>query len=591
MKKKLIQRFRDTTLYHKIICFYFAFFLIPLVLISGIGFSYITDIALQNQTVSVVQTFEQTRSFLSYRLDTIKQIATTIATDPTINTILAKDSADYTIFDQVVDHELLRSKLQILQNDANIQSLVLYVNNDFIYSEDGVLIKKLSQAEDSDWYPHFDGSQTYCAPGAYLEDGTGMALLRNIVDLNNYRNRIGILRMNIDETYILSMLENASPTTSSVTFLVNGDGVLVAVSDQAILDSHGLNDSAVLSGFIQETPLGQLESRQLDGIDMYTMVQSIDQTDWYLVTVIPRMDLLKQLIYSRNMLLLLAIGLGFVFMLMGLAAISSVTRRIHRLTESMDEVRRGNYAVKLETRHGDEIGILYEHYNSMMTQTQQLLKEIMDMGNELKSAELKALQSQINPHFLYNTLEMINWLGHENRSEDISNVITALSKFYRLSLNRGEELTTLHDELKHVSYYIQIQQLRFPDRIGFTINVNSDVLNTKLPKITLQPIVENAILHGIFETEDRKGNIRIYAQIQDQKLKLIVEDDGVGMDAAVVEQLAMKTVDTSSSYGLTNIRQRIVLSFGSDYGLSFTSEKGKGSRVTITLPLQPPEEK
>lgn len=238
----------------------------------------------------------------------------------------------------------------------------------------------------------------------------------------------------------------------------------------------------------------------------------------------------------------------------------------------------------------DEIGTLYENYNFMITRIHTLLHENYQMGRELKSAEYKALQSQINPHFLYNTLDMISWLSYQKKPEQISSVVYSLANFYKLSLNKGKYIVPISDEISHVTYYMKIQDLRFSGEIRFLTDIDPVILQYSIPKITLQPIVENALFHGILEKKSKSGQITIHGILAEDNVLLIVEDDGVGIPSDQLNVLLeadnseAHADDSGSHYGLRNINKRIRLQYGEEYGLSFESIPGEGTKVVLRLP-------
>lgn len=195
------------------------------------------------------------------------------------------------------------------------------------------------------------------------------------------------------------------------------------------------------------------------------------------------------------------------------------------------------------------------------------------------------MQSQINPHFLYNTLDMINWLSLKNSTGEVNSAVRALANFYRLSLSGGKDIVTIADELKHVSYYLQIQNIRFGDKIKSVIDVDKDVLEYSIPKITLQPIVENAIHHGILEKPDKTGVITVKGRKIENTIIITVSDDGIGIPEENLKSIMLyeSLSKTGSSYGIKNINERIKLIYGNDYGLNCTSVYGKGTTVEIRL--------
>jgi two-component system, sensor histidine kinase YesM len=219
----------------------------------------------------------------------------------------------------------------------------------------------------------------------------------------------------------------------------------------------------------------------------------------------------------------------------------------------------------------DEIKILLEqHYNA---------------GLKIKNAEYKLLQAQINPHFLYNTLELVNWMAINRDVFDISELIQKLTRYYRLSLSKGAEVITIKDEVEHALTYLDIQNKRFDNCAKIIVNINERILECKVIKVILQPIVENAFYHGILEKYNEKGTISIRGILHDGIISIFVEDDGVGMSKEKVNSiLSFKKNDTESGYGVLNTHNRLKLQYGNQYGLNYTSIEGKKTIVEIRIP-------
>ena len=221
----------------------------------------------------------------------------------------------------------------------------------------------------------------------------------------------------------------------------------------------------------------------------------------------------------------------------------------------------------------------------------ELIDEQYRSGQQVKQAELKALQAQINPHFLYNTLDLIKWKSIEHEVPDIESIVYALAKFYKLSLNKGKDIVSIEDEIAHVKVYVEIQNQRFENGISLQVDVDRKLFNYSILKIILQPIVENSILHGILEKDSRCGTIKITGSLNNGIITFFVEDDGVGMSEEKVRQLFLDGYSNQNNgYGVRNINDRIKLHYGSQYGISFKSILGQGTMVKITIPAVPIED-
>jgi two-component system sensor histidine kinase YesM len=222
----------------------------------------------------------------------------------------------------------------------------------------------------------------------------------------------------------------------------------------------------------------------------------------------------------------------------------------------------------------------------MIAEVEQLIEEKYRLGKEVKNLELKALQAQINPHFLYNTLDLLNWMSVRHNAEEIRTLVTALSRFYKLSLGRGEDTVPLREELEHARTYVQIQNMRYENAIELVIDTPPDMNECRILKLVLQPLVENSIFHGIMMKKEERGAIRITGEHVGADLLLFVEDDGVGISDERLSQLLTNGAIASDrhGYGVRNIHERLQLNYGPEFGLSFESREGKGTRVRIRIP-------
>ncbi len=206
---------------------------------------------------------------------------------------------------------------------------------------------------------------------------------------------------------------------------------------------------------------------------------------------------------------------------------------------------------------------------------------------ELKGAELKSLQAQINPHFLYNTLDMIKWMSRRGMADEIEELLNSLATFYRLSLSSGRETISVREELHHVELYTRIQNMRFRGAIEFAIGVDEAVMEFGILRVTLQPLVENAILHGINEKPDKRGHIRITGSLAGKDVVLAVADDGVGIEQWRLASLLDASDSRRGGFGVRNIHERYRLFYGDAYGLSFASTAGAGTTATVRFAAMP----
>ena len=330
--------------------------------------------------------------------------------------------------------------------------------------------------------------------------------------------------------------------------------------------------------------------RRIRGEDYQIVSQLSDYTQWKTVGVFPLAAIMKQVSSIRTYSLIIAGITVLVALLVALFFTSGIARPVIELRSLMKEVEEGNLSVRFEGRQEGEIGYLGKSFNTMIEEIQKLIALVYHEQQSKREAELKILQEQIKPHFLYNTLDTIQWMAQEHGATDIVTMVGALTSLFRIGLSRGKEMIRLPDEMEHVRSYLIIQKARYEDKFDFFVHMDEDVLSCMVLKLTLQPLVENAIYHGVKERRGH-GSITVEAASRDGMLVLRVSDDGVGMSPEKLEEVrallraAHPHPQDLSGYGIHNVHERIQLSFGSRFGLRFESSPGGGTTVEVLHPF------
>ena len=266
---------------------------------------------------------------------------------------------------------------------------------------------------------------------------------------------------------------------------------------------------------------------------------------------------------------------------------SGILRPLWELYDATGEIAEGNFTVRTEAKTNDEIAALSQEFNEMAGNMQMLVDKVRDDEQKMRKADLRLLQEQINPHFLYNTLDTIVWLIECNEADQAVEMVVTLSNFFRIVLSKGKEFISIRMEEQHIRSYLQIQEARYSDIMDYDIAIDPALYTYQVPKLTLQPIVENALYHGIKYKRSR-GTITITGKMQEDCIVFVVRDDGVGMDKAGLDQLrediGKPCKETDRGFGLANVNERIHMYFGPEYGLSIDSAPGEGTSVTIIIP-------
>lgn len=322
--------------------------------------------------------------------------------------------------------------------------------------------------------------------------------------------------------------------------------------------------------------------------------QQIGYTGWNVVVVNSLANIQEENINLYYMAWLLLLLVGIILIFFDILLFQNFTDPIYQLMYVMNEFGKGNYQEKAKEVGVGELKSLSQHFNHMADKLQKQMDEICRNEREKQKMEKKLLQSQINPHFLYNTLDSIIWMIQSGKYDGAEQMISLLAKFFRVSLSQGEDMIPLEKELEHAISYLAIQNIRFKDKFEFNVNADKNLMKYLCPKLSIQPLLENAIYHGMDGMyEDGEININVYEK--ENVIYIDVVDNGLGMPAEKIEYIMNNKVVSSkrgSGIGVRNVNERIKLIYGNQYGISIASELDEGTTATITIPkLEEADEK
>ena len=452
----------------------------------------------------------------------------------------------------------------------------------------------LSKARGTYWYGIFQGTQQsslYC-PEFYLggrekKEYGDLAYITSTTFYYQGSARQAYIAVYSSSEHLNEMLKDNLKLTGSVSYIINDRNAVVATSDSSLSGIYLLDYDTIENSFMSSNNF--IERNILD-TTVYAGFYNIKQPGWFMVTVLPSGPLITQ--SNTIMIQYILMYLGFLIFALFLAhsMSHSITNRISSVIHQMSKVRKGTLSPMSSPQYQDEIGDLIDTYNYMTRKMDQLMTEQAKAAEELRIAEFHTLQAQINPHFLYNTMDMINWLAQQGRTDEVSLAVQKLSRFYKLTLSRKQSISTIASEAEHVSIYLQIQNMRYHDSISFVCDIPDELMEYQIPKLTLQPIIENSVLHGILETPSKTGTIVLTGWLEDSDIVLLISDDGVGIPPEKLQTLLLE-----NSYGITsassgtniavyNTHRRLQILYGEKYGLKYSSEFGKGTDVELRIP-------
>lgn len=563
--KKWIQKYKDLKYRYKLTIMMILCSLIPVCVISGYTQIRTVQIMREKEQSGLEQVLEQSVNSIDNRIQIYTNLINYLTYSSDLREIMEKEySSDYEAYlayTEIADPMFTMPQLY----HEEIRSITLYAEN--IQVEHGNTLAPLSVAQNQSWYTEIN------------EKGTVQWLVKQ----GNKKEILAVRKFyrqdKIQAMLVLSLDYNRVLEPFADLLTENRGGL--------ILDEQG---NVVYSGYRMDAPYKPDKETSLNYLkEHYVCIEKkIEDTKWNFCLYQPKEELEKSvwtLLLGNIPVLLLCL---FLILLLGYFFSRKMVERLEQLTENMNQINLGLRKVTVVSQSKDEIGVLVRTFTRMMDEINKLISQVYEAKIKLQKTEMKALQAQINPHFLYNSLSIINWKALEADNEEISRITLALSTYYRTSLNKGETMTIAANEIRNIDAYLQIQLIMHDNSFQVIKEIQEDTLSYSVPKLILQPLVENAIEHGLDVSEKEEKWLKISACKEKDALIMAVEDNGMGMSE---EQAKSIITYRSKGYGVRNVNDRITLLYGEEYHLRVKSRQGEGCRIEIVIPVNKEEKR
>ena len=395
----------------------------------------------------------------------------------------------------------------------------------------------------------------------------------------------GVLLIDIRYNSLQQILEDISLGNQGYLYMISSDGELIYHPKMQLIETGQMQENITAAAEYRDGSYKE----EYRGENRNVSVKSVGYTGWKLLSVTPEKGLSLSNLKMRLFVVFVAAAFLFVLVLINALISSRITNPIKELEKSVNAIEAGELDTEVYTGGSYELQHLGRSIGDMAKRIKKLMQDIVAEHESKRKSEFDTLQSQINPHFLYNTLDIIVWMIENEQKQEAVKVVTALARFFRISLSKGKSIITVHDELEHVRNYLTIQQMRFKNKFVYEIRAEEDTMGLACLKLMLQPLVENAIYHGM-EFMDGDGLIEIQVKKEGKDLWIEVRDNGFGMTKEQVENLLSEKPHVSSrrgsGIGVKNVNERIRLYFGEDYGLIIESEPDEGCLIRRHLPVK-----
>lgn len=565
LRNRIVSWFRNIRLGYKLAIVYALSGFLPVAAVLSVTYVQMKQILWQSESDSMESYLYQALASMENKLAIYTNLNNYICYNQTISQVLGyRYDSVYDMYNQLVTIlDPMLASLKYFHNDVG--KVTIYVGKDLI--KRGDTLAPISEITDTNWYKRVrDAGEMQW----FVDKNEGIVFLASPMSMLSRYGLDGILYISVDYDSMFEAFEQTLQNNYGVV-IFNEDGD--AVYENAFFDEK--YDDYMLSA-------AQLLDEQHNKYSSYEILsETSSMTGW------------KACLYKPNRLIVssvapitrIAVSAVLVMAAMAIIAMiiltSFVTKRIRRLKYGMEQVEKGNLEAEIVSDSCDEIGDLVNGFDAMLLRLNTLIKEVYEGRIKEKEYEMRALQAQINPHFLYNTLSLINWKAIEAGADDISKITLALSTFYRTSLNKGKNVMSLEDELRNMRSYLDIQLMMHDYDFDVEFHVDESIGQYRTLNLMLQPLIENAIAHGIDVKTNGRGKLIITGKEEGDLIVLTVEDNGVGMSD---EQAARILTEESKGYGVRNVNERIKLYYGEQYSLQIESKIGEGTKACIRIP-------
>ena len=580
-----IRRFFSDLLHHRLILYFMLLMMIP-ISVAGTLIYRASDVRISDSALALAEeVVGKTGENLEAVLLDMQSAAKQVAEDHTVQILMAK----------LQDSEKAEDSV-ILELDARLKQIAgMYAGLDGVYIclDDFTVAKSRYYAvrDEHKALPmtmeqyevirnHEDIQWIVSDEGSLVADNMGNAVLSaaRLLPLSSTGQPCGIVVVEVRQSYLKQIFDKKLGESGTI-FLMS------ARSNIALLPAAASDE--IVSDAVNQIRRTDRKAATISLHDRVIFYVPLSLSEWTAIGVVMKQSLRGD---SQEILTLFVITVLMTLLLTIFVSGSLADyelRPIRRIQTYIKDMENGEFGKPLPSMRSDEIGSLAENTQEMSEKIGELLETVKTEQKRMRTAEFKALQAQINPHFLYNSLDSINWLVRKGNTEKAIEMISALTTFFRIGLSKGRDIITVREELEHVRSYLVIQKIRYENQFEYSFYVDPETENYFVPKLMLQPLVENALYHGI-KLCDRKCILMIQVLSHGDRIEIEVLDNGAGMDAETLESVrkAMehKGENRANSYGVVNVNDRIQILAGQEYGLRLTSEKGVGTSARIVLP-------
>ena len=588
----LTLRYKNCSMRVKLFASFFLLIFIPIIVLTVFA-AYRSTAIIQEQSMEIARLYlQQTENEMESELYKIATVSSSVAQTAEVHEVLEKQNTGISFSEEYDDMNELYKTIESTRALQNLYQIRLFISDSFTHSRSNYITYPLSSVSDTDWYHQLVEqyqTQTLLPPSIFQPPLSEPQEVLSVVTLIRSRKDItrilGVVSVDVLESDLIDILQRNNYAEQSAAYLVDENLNIVCGANSTFPVSEA--DLAAQLQQMRDT-FGASSGVSTAGNAVYGLSAPIFD-GWRIFTVASMGNLLSPVSDLRDQMILLTVIISIIAFCLSYLYARYSTRRIKTLAEQVRRVENGDLSVSCIVDSEDEIGELQNSFNFMVRRISLLVDERYNLGKNLKDMELRALQAQINPHFLYNTLDMIAWKAMASGNQETVDIVVKLARFYRLSLSNGSDFLPLSDEVEHVRLFVELTNLCRSRNVQLITEVAPNIADYPIMKLILQPIVENSLFHGLYELSDREGVIRLTAEQIGSYVQIQIADNGVGIEKSKLAELLAKkerpVVNTKrGGYGIGNILERLRIYYDDRFTFQIESAILTGTTVTIRIP-------
>lgn len=588
----LTLRYKNCSMRVKLFASFFLLIFIPIIVLTVFA-AYRSTAILQEQSMEIARLYlQQTENEMESELYKIATVSSSVAQTAEVHEVLEKQNTGISFSEEYDDMNELYKTIESTRALQNLYQIRLFISDSFTHSRSNYITYPLSSVSDTDWYHQLVEqyqTQTLLPPSIFQPPLSEPQEVLSVVTLIRSRKNItrilGVVSVDVLKSDLIDILQRNNYAEQSAAYLVDENLNIVCGANSTFPVSEA--DLAAQLQQMRDT-FGASSGVSTAGNAVYGLSAPIFD-GWRIFTVASMGNLLSPVLDLRDQMILLTVIISIIAFCLSYLYARYSTRRIKTLAEQVRRVENGDLSVSCIVDSEDEIGELQNSFNFMVRRISLLVDERYNLGKNLKDMELRALQAQINPHFLYNTLDMIAWKAMASGNQETVDIVVKLARFYRLSLSNGSDFLPLSDEVEHVRLFVELTNLCRSRNVQLITEVAPNIADYPIMKLILQPIVENSLFHGLYELSDRVGVIRLTAEQIGSYVQIQIADNGVGIEKSKLAELLAKkerpVVNTKrGGYGIGNILERLRIYYDDRFTFQIESAILTGTTVTIRIP-------